>query len=82
MGVTVGDPPTAAVGVPVVDHAVDEVGDGFEAAVRVPRRAPRLAGGQVHLADVVEVNERIQFGDRHPGETAAHREPVALQTED
>src|SRR5438874_634645 len=67
-----------ALGVPVVHDAVDHVGDGFEAAVRMRRGAHRFAGRQVDLADVVEVDERVQFGQWHAGETAAYRETLTL----
>jgi hypothetical protein len=70
--------PAAAVGVLVVHGAVDDVGDGFEAAVRVPRGADRLARSQIDLAHVVEVDERVEFGHRHAGEAAAYRESFAL----
>jgi hypothetical protein len=44
LGVAVGDEAAAAVGVLVPEDAVDHVGDGLEAAVRVPGGALGLAG--------------------------------------
>src|SRR3972149_3505674 len=45
LGVAVRDDPAAAIRVAVLEHAVDHVGDGLEAAMRVPRRALGLAPG-------------------------------------
>src|SRR5438094_375907 len=41
--ITVGNDPTAAVGIAVLESTIDHVGDGLEAAVRVPRGALWLA---------------------------------------
>ena len=60
LGVAVGDQAAAAVGVLVLERAVDHVGDGLEAAVRVPRRALRLARRVLHLAHLVHVDERVE----------------------
>src|SRR5262245_27678290 len=49
LGVAVGDRAAAAVGVLVLEDAVDHVGDRLEAAVRVPRRALGLPRRVLHL---------------------------------
>jgi hypothetical protein len=78
LGVAVGDQPAAAVGVLVTEGAVDDVGDGLEPAVRVPRGALRLAGAVVDLTHLVHVHERVEPRQVHPGEGAPDREPLAL----
>jgi len=78
LGVAVGDQPAAAVGVLVTEGAVDDVGDGLEPAVRVPRGALGLAGAVVDLAHLVHVHERVEPVQVHPGERAPDREPLAL----
>ncbi len=79
LGVAVGDQAAAAVGVLVPERAVDDVGDGLEAAVRVPRGALGLTGAVVHLAHLVHVHERVEPRQVHPGERAPDREPLALE---
>ena len=74
----VGDEAAAAGGVLVLEGAIDDVGHGLEAAVRVPGRALRLAGRVFDGADVVEEQERIgqrQFVRR---EGTADDEALAL----
>ena len=71
--------PAAAVGVLVLHGAVDHVGDGLEAPVRVPARAPRLTGGVVDLAHLVHVDERVEVGEVDAGEGPADREALALE---
>jgi hypothetical protein len=75
LGVAVGDQPAAAVGVLVLERAVDDVGDGLEPAVRVPRGALGLTRAVVDLAHLVHVHERVEPGQVHPGEGAPDREP-------
>ncbi len=79
LGVAVGDQPAAAVGVLVGHLAVDHVGDGLEAAVRVPRRALGLARRVLDLAHLVEVHERVEVGQVDAGERPADREALALE---
>ena len=57
--VALADDAAATVGVVVGDLAVEHVGDGLEPAVRVPRRALRLAGRVLHGPELVEQEERI-----------------------
>jgi hypothetical protein len=79
LGVAVGDAPAATERVLVVEDAVDDVGDGLEAAVRVPRGALRLARGVLDLTHLVEVDERVEVAQVHAGERPLHREPLALE---
>ena len=79
LGVAVGDHAAAAVRVLVLEDAVDHVGDGLEAAVRVPRRALRLARRVLDLAHLVEVDERVEVGEVDAGERPADREALALE---
>ena len=61
LGVTIGDDPSAALRVLMLHDAVDHVGDRFEAAMRMPRRAFGLTRCVLHLAHLVEVDERIEL---------------------
>jgi hypothetical protein len=67
-------------GVLVQEGAVDHVGDGLEAAVRVPRCALGLAGPVVDLAHLVHVHERVEVGHVDAGEGPTNREPLAFET--
>ena len=79
LGVTVGDRATATVAVPVLEGAVDDVGDGLEAAVRVPGSALGLARGVLDLTHLVHVDERVERRQVDPGEGSPHGEPFALE---
>lgn len=59
---------------------VDDVGHGLEAAVRVPGRALGLPGRVLHLTHLVHHDERVEVAVVDPGERAAHREALALET--
>ena len=72
------DDAAAAVAVLVLEGAVDHVGDGLEAAVRVPRGALGLARRVVDLAHLVHVDERVEIAHRHAGEGAHDGEALAL----
>ena len=63
----------------MLEDAVDHVGDGLEPAVRVPRRPLGLARGVLHLAHLVEVDERIEIGQVDAGEGAADREALPFE---
>jgi hypothetical protein len=78
LGRAVVDDAAAAVGVLVLEGAVDHVGDGLEAAVRVPARALGLAGRVIHFAHLVHVDERVQVSRRDARERAHDREALAL----
>ena len=77
--IAVGDDATAAVRIGVLEDPIDHVGHGLEAAMRVPWRALRLTGRVFHLAHLVEMDERIEVLQRHPGERAPDREPLPLE---
>ena len=79
LGVAVCDHASAAVRVAVLEGAVDHVGDRLEATVGVPGGAFGLAWGVLHLAHLVEVNERIEVGLRDTGECAADGEALAFE---
>ena len=78
LGGAVADDTAAAVGVLVLEGAVDHVGDGLEAPVGVPVGAPRLARRVVDLAHLVHVDEGVEVGHVHAGEGPADREALAL----
>ncbi len=77
--VAVGDDAAATVGVLVAEHAVEHVGHRLEPAVRVPGRALGHAGLPLDGAHLVHVDERVEGGEVHAGEGAAHREALALE---
>ena len=79
LGVAVGDGAATTVAVLVVEGAVDDVGDGLEAAVRVPGRALRLTGRVLDLAHLVHHHERVEVGEVDAGEGAADREALPLE---
>jgi signal transduction histidine kinase/CheY-like chemotaxis protein len=79
LGVAVGDQAAAAVGVLVAEHAVDDVRDGLEPAVRVPRRALGLTRRVLDLAHLVHVDEGVQLPHVHAGERPADRETLTLE---
>ena len=60
------------------ERTVDDVGDGFEAAVWMPVGATRFVGGVVHLAHLIHVNERVKVLGGHTPEGATHRESFAF----
>ena len=69
------DRAATAVRVLVDELAVDEVRERLEAAVRVPGRALRLAGGVLHLAHLVHVDERVEDLHRHPAKARCTGNP-------
>src|SRR6478736_3980846 len=77
--VTIGDRPAAAVGVGVLERAVDDVGDSLEASVRMPGGSHGLAWCPFDLAYLVHVDEWVQVGERYPGECPSHGESVSLE---
>ena len=87
LGVAVGDRAAATEGVLVVEDAVDDVGDGLEAAVRVPRRALGLTRRVVDLAHLVHVDERVESRRSTPanarltGKPSPSKEDWALVTD-
>jgi len=77
--VAVGDQAAASVGVLVGHLAIDHVGDGLEAAMRMPGRALGLTGGVVDLTHLVEVHEGVEQAQVDAGEGALHREALAFE---
>ena len=78
LGGAIGDQAAPAGGVLVLKGAVDHVGHGLEAAMRMPGRALRFARSVLHLTHLIHVNEGIQQPLVEPIEGAAHGEPLAL----
>jgi hypothetical protein len=79
LGGAVLDQPTATVGILVLELPVDHVGDGFEAPMRMPRRAFRLARCVLDLSHLIHVNERIEIGQAHACKRASDRESFAFE---
>ena len=79
MGVAVSDEATAADRVAVLKQAIDHVGDGLEASVRVPGCALGFACGVLHFPHLVHVDERVEYVEANAGEGAAYRKPLTLK---
>src|ERR1035437_246321 len=79
LGVAVGDCAATAEGVLVVEDAVDDVRDSFEATVRVPRGSLGLTRCVLDLAHLVEMDERVEQREVHAGEGSLDWEPQALK---
>ena len=77
--VAVGDDAAAAVRVGVLERPVEHVGHGLEPTMRMPRRALRLTRRVLHLAHLVEVDERVEVGQVDARERATDREALALE---
>ena len=69
-------------GIAVLHLAVEKVGHRFETAVRVVRKAGRLAGGEVERAHFVEQEEGIEVIEVARGEGAVNADTGALQSFD
>jgi hypothetical protein len=67
-----------AVGVLVLHLAFQHVGDGLETAVRMVRRAHRLARAVVHRAHLIQQQEGIEVHEHLGGERTVHDEAAAL----
>ncbi len=81
--VAAADHAAPAVGVAVLHLAVEQVGDGLEAAVRVVGRAQRLAGQVVDRPHLVEHEERVGAPQvERAGERTAHGEARTLERGD
>ena len=80
LGVAVGDDSAATVRVGVLENPVDDVGDGFEAAMGMPRRALGLTGCVLHLAHLIHHDEGIESAQIDAREGATHRETLTLET--
>ncbi len=60
LNVTGGHAALVAEGVAVGDLAGEDVGDGFDAAVRVPGEAGDVVGGTL-VAEIVQQQERVEL---------------------
>jgi hypothetical protein len=63
----------------MLEDAIDHVGDGLKAPVRVPRSALGLARGIVHLTHLIHVDEWIESTEIHSRERPAHWEALTLK---
>ena len=79
LGVAVRDDPTAAVGILVLDDAIDHVRHGFEAAVGMPGRALWFTGGVLDRSHLVQVDERVEQRHIDTGERAPNGESLTLE---
>ena len=73
------DDAAATDGVSMFEDALKKVGDRLEAAVGVPRRALGFAGGVVHFAHLIHVDERVEGGNRDTGEGSLDRKALAFE---
>src|SRR5882757_10942625 len=78
LGGPVGDETAATVRILVREKAVDDVGDCFEATVRMPVCTARFAGLVFDLAHLVHVDERVEIRCADAGERPHDREALAL----
>ena len=67
-----------APGVAVLHFAVQEVGHGLEAAVRVRREPAGLAGRQGGRPEMVQEEKRVQVHEVRAGEGPAESDAVAI----
>ena len=61
----------------MLDGAVEDIGDGLDAAVRMPRKAGKVIGRPV-VAEIVEQQKRIGLGGFAEAECAAQLDAGAL----
>jgi len=59
--VPVSDAPASTIGVLVHENPIDDVRDGFEPTVGVPRRPFWLTGAVIDLAHLVHMHKRVQL---------------------
>ena len=64
----------------MLEDPVNHVGDRFETAMRVPRGALGFSGRVFHFAHLIHVDERVKQSQIDPGEGAAYRETLTLET--
>src|ERR1700737_5631785 len=74
----VGDTAASPGGVLMLKRAIDHVGDGLEAAMRVPRGPLRLTRTVLHLAHLVHVNEGVEVALIEPVKGAPNREALTF----
>jgi hypothetical protein len=80
LGVAVVEHPAPTLGVLVHEGAVEQIGHGLEAAVRMPGGALGLTGRVLHLTHLVHHDERVQVAVVDPCEGPAHREALTLES--
>ena len=73
-----GDGAVVAHAVAMFDGSGEHVGDGLDAAVRMPGEAGQIVGGHV-VAEIVEQQERIEIGGVAETERAAQMHAGAFQ---
>jgi hypothetical protein len=74
-----GPEPAAVAGrIRVLHLAVEQVGHGLEAAVRMIGRADRLARPVIRRSHLVEQQERVGMAQTRAGERPSHDEAAAL----
>ena len=73
-----GDGPAVAHAVAVLDGAGEDVGDGFDAAMRMPREAGQVIGRDV-VAEVIEQEEGVEVGRVAESERAAQMHAGAFE---
>ena len=71
--------PTAAVRVLMQKPAINQIGERFKAAVRMPGCAFRLTGGILHLAHLIHHDERINIAGIEASERPTDRKSLALE---
>ncbi|CAB4556393.1 unannotated protein [freshwater metagenome] len=80
LGISVGDGATTAIGIHVIEDAIDDVRDGFKAAVWMPWCALWLTGCIFNFAHLIEMNEGIKLGEIDAGKCTADREAFPFET--
>ena len=73
-----GDGAAVAHAVAVLDGSREHVGDGLDAAVRMPGKAGQIVLGNV-VAEIVQQQERIEVGRVAEAERAAQMDARAFQ---
>src|SRR5262249_55641899 len=68
-----------ALGVAVLETAVEEIGHGLEPAMRVIGGPLRLAGGEIDRSHLIEKEKRIEVGERPRRERPVHQEPLPFE---
>ena len=71
LSVTVGDRPTASLGILMLEGPVDHVGHRLEAPVGMPGGAFGLTRGVLDFAHLVEMDEWIELVEGNAGRTHA-----------
>jgi hypothetical protein len=78
LGGAVGDDATAAVGILVLERAIQHVGHRLEAPMGMPVGPPGLARAVVDRPHLVEVDEGVEGLERDAGEGSPHGEALSF----